>query len=73
MNSSEAEEMAKAMILYVRAVERSGIPAQVGIMDMRPSPPTDAWQFKRPADGVTVVDYVADQYRQIIEARDERR
>lgn len=72
MNSTEAEEMAKAMILHVRAVERSGNPAQVGIMDMRPFPPSGAWQLKRLAKGISLADYVAGQYRQIVEARNER-
>ena len=71
MSSSEAEEMAKAMIFHVRAVERPGNPAQVGIMDMRPFPPPDAWQMQRPPKGTSVQEYVASQYGEIIEARIE--
>lgn len=71
MNSSEAEEMAKAMILHVRAVERPKSPAQVGIMDMCPFPPSGSWRMQRPADGVRVQEYVANQYSEIIEARIE--
>ena len=72
MSSSEAEDMAKAMILHVRAVERPKGPSQVGIMDMCPFPPCGAWQLKRPAEGIRLGDYVADQYLQIVEARNER-
>lgn len=72
MNSSEAEEMAKAMICHVISTERSGMRRQVGVMDMRPFPPVNAWMFQRPPEGVSLADYVADQYRQIMETRDEQ-
>ncbi|POA28617.1 MULTISPECIES: hypothetical protein [unclassified Pseudomonas] len=71
MNSAEAEEVARAMILHVIDVERPSRPYQVGIMDMQPFPPAGAWQLQRPPEGISLSDYVADQYRQIIEARNE--
>jgi hypothetical protein len=72
MSSAEAEEMAKSMICHVISTERSGMRPQVGVMDMRPFPPVNAWMFQRPPDGVSLADYVADQYQQIMETRDER-
>ncbi|WP_149088399.1 hypothetical protein [Pseudomonas prosekii] len=71
MSSSEAEDMAKAMILHVRTVERPKGPGQVGIMDMCPFPPQGAWKMRRPDEGVSVAEYVGKQYFQIVEARNE--
>jgi hypothetical protein len=72
MNSSEAEEMAKAMICHVINTERCGMRPQIGIMDMRPVPPSNAWLFQQPIEGVCIADHVADQYQKILEARNER-
>jgi hypothetical protein len=71
MNSSEAEEMAKLMISHVISTERTGIRPQIGIMETRPLPPLDAWLFQRPPEGVSLAKYIAEQYQQILEARDE--
>lgn len=68
MNSTEAEEMARAMILHVIDTERPGRPYQVGVMDMQPFPPVNAWQLQWPPEGTTLQNYVAAQYRQILEA-----
>jgi hypothetical protein len=71
MNSSEAEEMAKAMICHVISTERSGMRPQAGVMDMRPFPPVNAWMFQRLPEGASLAEHVADQYQQILEARNE--
>lgn len=71
MASAEAEEMAKAMIVHVWAVEGKGRRGQIGIMDMCPFPRANSWRFKRPPAGVSINEYVSDQYHQIIEARHE--
>ena len=71
MNNSEAEEMAKLMISHVISTERTGMHPQIGIMDMRPRPPVNAWLFQRPPEGVSLANYVAEQYQQILEARNE--
>ncbi|WP_426157527.1 hypothetical protein [Pseudomonas sp. TSRC2-2] len=72
MDSDQCEEMAKALILHVRHVERPArYGAQVGIMDIRHAPPPGAWIVTSPPEGMTVDQYAAQQYRQIIEARNE--
>lgn len=72
MTSAEAEEMAKAMICHVISTERNGMRPQVGVMDMRPFPPVNAWIFQRPPEGVSLADYLTNQHQQIMDARDER-
>lgn len=73
MDSDRGEEMAKAIILHTRNIERQGrYSAQVGILDMRVAPDADAWMVTWPPEGVTVAQHAAEQYRQIIEARHER-
>lgn len=70
MNSAEAEEMAKAMIAHVISAECTGHRPQVGIMDMRPFAPSGAWVLRRPADGVSLTAYVAEQHLKILESRE---
>jgi hypothetical protein len=72
MNSDQAEELARAMIMQVITAEKRGRSPQVGIMDMRAVPPAGAWSLALPPAGVTMAEYAADQYRQILEARHER-
>lgn len=72
MNSTDAANMAEAFIVHVRAIENLRRPAPVGVMDMRPSPAPGAWLFQRQPEDVSLADYVAGQYQQILEARDER-
>ncbi|MEN2393229.1 hypothetical protein [Pseudomonas halotolerans] len=72
MDSDQGEELAKAIILHTRQVERpSRFSAQVGILDIRCEPPENAWVVTLPPEGVTVEQHAAEQYRQIIEARNE--
>lgn len=71
MNSSDAANLAEAFILHVRAIENLRRPAPVGVMDMRPFPSSGAWIFSPLADGQDIKDHVAEQYKLIIEARDE--
>ncbi|RMP33888.1 hypothetical protein [Pseudomonas coronafaciens] len=72
MDSDQGEQMAKAIILHARQIERqSRYSAQVGVLDMRFAPSPDAWFVTWPPDGVTVEKHAADQYRQIVEARNE--
>ncbi|MNR50250.1 hypothetical protein D3C85_1697430 [compost metagenome] len=71
MTSSEAEEMAKAMIGHVISTERTGLRPQVGIMDLRPFPPVSAWLFQRLPEEVSLASYVANQYQRILESRNE--
>lgn len=71
MNSSDAANLAEAFILHVRAIENLRRPAPVGVMDMRPFPSSGAWLFSPLADGQDIKDHVAEQYKLIIEARDE--
>lgn len=71
MNSSDAANLAEAFILHVRAIENLRRPAPVGVMDMRPFSSSGAWLFSPLADGQDIKDHVAEQYKLIIEARDE--
>ena len=71
MNSSDAANLAEAFILHVRVIENLRRPASVGVMDMRPFPSSGAWIFSPLADGQDIKDHVAEQYKLIIEARDE--
>ena len=71
MNSSDAANLAEAFILHVRVIENLRRPAPVGVMDMRPFPSSGAWIFSPLADGQDIKDHVAEQYKLIIEARDE--
>jgi hypothetical protein len=74
MDSDQGEQMAKAIILHTRQAERQGrYSAQVGILDMRVGPPATAngWIVTWPPAGVTIEQHAAEQYRQIIEARNE--
>lgn len=71
MDSDQCEQMAKAIILHTRQIERTGRTAQVGILDMRHAPPQHAWTVTWPLEGITVEQHAAEQYRRIIEARNE--
>lgn len=71
MSSDQAEELARAMIMQVITAEKRGRCPQVGIMDMCPVPPPGAWLLTLPPVGVTIAEYAADQYRLILEARNE--
>ena len=71
MNSNDAANLAEAFILHVRAIESLRRPAPVGVMDMRPFSSSGAWLFSPLADGQDIKDHVAEQYKLIIEARDE--
>ncbi|AMB86663.1 hypothetical protein AWM79_15660 [Pseudomonas agarici] len=70
MNSAEAEEMAKAMIAHVINAERTGYRPQVGVMDMRTFAPPGAWVLRKPADGMSLPAYVAEQYLMILGSRE---
>lgn len=58
-------------VRFVRAIENLRRPAPVGVMDMRPFSSSGAWLFSPLADGQDIKDHVAEQYKLIIEARDE--
>ncbi|OOH77582.1 hypothetical protein BOW65_21435 [Pseudomonas koreensis] len=71
MDSDQGEQMAKAIILHTRQIERAGRTAQVGILDMRVAPEEGAWIVTLPPEGVTVEQHAAEQYQRIVEARNE--
>lgn len=66
MTSSQAAELALAMILHTRKTEGRTRP---GVMDMQPFPPAGAWIVEPVPAGVSVSDHAAALYSQIIEAR----
>lgn len=71
MDSDQCEQMAKAIIVHTRQVERASRNPQVGILEMRVSPAEGAWIVTWPPEGVTVEQHAAEQYRLIVEARNE--